>query len=340
MFRRHYQRRSGNILYVTLRLCLSLVIFTFLLGGVYSAYKYFSGVDPLKIDPQTLVLSLVKDKSPTEFFALLRAVKLDKLVGTQPTKTLGTSTPTNTPPPKQTPVFSFVVVSDSHTENEYLRRSLNQAKAKYDLKFIIGLGDYTNVGTLEELKAAKQVFDSSGLRYFLAVGDHDLWDSRDKSMSADTNFLKVFGLTYQSFTFENYRFLILNNADNYLGMSREQLDWLDSQLAQAKREGNKAIYVFMHEPLYHPSSDHVMGLVNKDLKPQAKSLIHTLGDGGVKEFFFGHVHFFSRYVEPESSLKMTVVGALTTQNNAQAPRYAVVQVFGDGSLGVEDMEVK
>lgn len=301
-----------------------MVIFAALLGGVYSAYKYFSGVDPLKLNPQ----ALIANKIPLSYLSYLG------YLGVKPSQ--------NSPAPiQQKPVnFSFVIVSDSHGENSYLEKALSQAKEKGDLKFIIGLGDYTEVGTIEQLKQAKQILDASSLRYFLAPGDHDLWDARDKGQNADSNFIDVFGPTYQSFTYNNIRFLILNNADNYTGMSDAQMKWLGVQLEQAKTEGNIAVYAFMHEPLYHPSSDHVMGAVNKDLKLQAKSLIHTLKDGGVKMIFFGHNHFFSEYSEPDSNLSMVAIGALTTQNNAQAPRYAIVNVNQDNSLGVEDVQVK
>lgn len=321
-----------------------MVIFAVLLGGLYSAYKQFSGIDPLQLDPRALVSSLIKDKSPQEFIAILNSSRIGEVLNKQSSPGNGLEiapAESRISPTRALPSFSFILVADSHNENNYLRRALTQAKEKKgEAKFIIGLGDYTNTGTVEELTLVKKELDGAGLRYFLAVGDHDLWDSRDKGMPGDTNFSKVFGPPYQSFTYENFRFLILNNADNYLGMDSPQLAWLEAELEKAKRDGDKGMYVFMHEPLYHPSSDHVMGLVNKDLKPAAKNLVRVLKDGGAKEAFFGNVHFFSRYAEPESNLSMTVVGALTTANNAQASRFAIVNVFEDGSLGVEDVEIK
>lgn len=319
MFRRHYEKRSPNILFVIFRLCLSMVIFAVLLGGIYSAYKHFSGIDPLKIDPQALVMNLIKSKIP---------------------KSESVPAPTSLPPEQKPVNFSFLLISDSHSESNYLNKAVIQAKEKTDLKFIIGLGDYTEVGTTEELADLKKVLDGSALRYFLAPGDHDLWDARDKDLPAETNFNKIFGPAYQSFVFDNIRFILVNNADNYLGISDAQFTWIESELERAKQEGNSAVYAFMHEPLYHPSSDHIMGAINSDLKLQTRSLTFILKEGGVKEVFFGHVHFFSRYTDPVSGLPMTVVGALTTRNNAQAPRYAIVNVYADGSLGVEDIEVK
>lgn len=345
MFKRHYQKRHTNIVFVIFRLCLSMVIFAVLLGGIYSAYKHFSGIDPLKIDPQALTSNLIKSKSPKEFLSYLSSLSsLSNLGGVGATLGVKTAKETQTSPSlpdKQAPVsFSLLLISDSHSESDYLNKAIAQAKEKGNLKFIIGLGDYTEIGATQELANIKNVLDLSSLRYFLTPGDHDLWDSRDKNLPAEENFTKIFGPAYQSFVYNNIRFLLVNNADNYVGLDNTQLAWITTELEQAKKEGNIAVYAFMHEPLHHPSSDHIMGAVNKDLSKQARNLIFTLKDGGVKEIFSGHVHFFSRYKEPESNLPMTVIGALTTKNNAQAPRYTIVNIFSDGSLDVEDVEVK
>ena len=58
MFGRHH-RRPINILFVIFRLLLSVVMLTILMVGIYSAYKHFSGLDPLKLNPQAIVLGIV-----------------------------------------------------------------------------------------------------------------------------------------------------------------------------------------------------------------------------------------------------------------------------------------
>ena len=302
-------RRYTNIVFVIFRLVLSLVIAAVLLGGIYSAYKHFSGLDPLKLDPQTIFSNLLSRANP-----------------------LAPSTI-----PKED--ISFILVADSHSDNANLKNALTQAKAK-NPEFIIGLGDYTEVGTVDELKKAKQEFDNLGLRYFLAVGDHDLWDCRNRSLPPDCNFKEVFGSSYQSFTYQDFRFIILYNSDNYLGFDDDQLKWLSDELEKAKNYQVKGIFVFLHEPLYHPSSDHVMGRIEKDLKNQARSLISTLKDGGVQKVFAGDTHYFSEYSEPETGLPMVTVGAISSERNPQTPRYGLVLVYGDGSTKVEDVEIK
>src|SRR3989344_619070 len=54
-----YKKRGGNPLFVIFRMGLSLIILGVLLLGVYSAYRQFSGVDPIKMSPQALLSNFV-----------------------------------------------------------------------------------------------------------------------------------------------------------------------------------------------------------------------------------------------------------------------------------------
>lgn len=331
MFRRHH-RRSSNPIFILFRLLLSLTMFALLVGGVYTAYKHFSGLDPLKLDPQSVLKNIIASKSPDQLMAALK--QNNKILG----QSILTNTPSNT---ASNYIFRFLLLGDSGNDNLNLRKALSQAKTKYpDLVFVIGLGDYTNVGTIDELKKAKIELDSSSLRYFLIPGDHDLWDSRNRSLEATSNFNQVFGPNFQSFTYQNYLFLFLDNSDNYKGLDETQSKWLTDELEKAKNESVKSIFVFISQPLYHPSSDHVMGKVEKDLKNQARSLTFQLKDAGVKKIFAGDTHYFSEYTEPQTKLLMMTVGAISIDRNPQAPRFAVVYVFEDGSAKVEDVEIK
>ncbi len=337
MFKKQHHRRVSNPLFVIFRLILSLTMFALLLGGTYTAYKHFSGLDPLKLDPQQLLKSFISVKNPEQFTAVLSSLKLPAQVvknsSGRPSATPQASNPDY--------LFRFLLVADSHNNNDQLRTAISQAKVSFpDIKFIIGLGDYTDVGTVEELKNAKKEFDYSSLRYFLTAGDHDLWDSRNRDLPADTNFKQIFGPTFQSFNFNNFKFLLLDNSDNYQGITSEQKVWISDQLEKSKTESNLGILVFIHEPLYHPSSDHAMGKAQNELKQQAESLIFQLKAAGVKKIFSGDIHYFSEYEEPVTKLSMLTVGAVTIERNPQAPRFAIVSVFSDGSTRVEDVEIK
>lgn len=339
MFRKEHHRRSTNPIFILFRLILSLVIFAILLGGVYSAYKHFSSLDPLKIDPQSVVKELLGARTPQQLLAVLSSIKLSPKVLPVSKQILGEVSPKATQSYPSS--FKFLLIADSHDDNINLNKAIAQAKqSSPDISFIIGLGDYTNVGTLDELRGVKLEFDSGNLRYFLIAGDHDLWDSRDKTQDPDINFKSVFGPLYQSFEYNGFKFLLLDNSDNYKGISDLQKQWITNELEKAQQESLKGIFVFIHEPLFHPSSDHYMGKLDKDLKSQAQSLIYQLKTAGVKKIFSGDIHYFSEYEEPVSKLPMVTVGAVTQDRNPQAPRYAIVTVYEDGSSRVDDMEIK
>lgn len=329
MFRK-YQKRSGFLPFVIFRLVLSLAMFVLLFGGLYLAYKSFSGVDPLKLDLNSIILNL-ESLAPPQIAKYLPSIK-NRASNTPIEKVLSQNSNIK-------PSFSFVLFADSHSDNLDLKKALTMVKKIGDTQFFIGLGDYTEVGTLDELKNAKAELDSQDLRYFLTPGDHDFWDSRDKAREPSVNFNQVFGPTFQSFIYQNFKFIILNNSDNYLGIDVSQMEWLNDQLNNAKDKGLN-ILIFLHEPLFHPSSDHFMGRVEPKLKDQARELIKLFSQYKVKKVFAGDAHFFSEYNESETNLSMVTVGAVTSERNLELPRFARVWVYEDGSTKVEDIEIR
>ena len=360
MFGRHKEsRKSSNIVIKFLRLILSVIIFSVLFVGMYFAYKQFSGFDPLKIDPKNIASLLVTNPEVQGISdKITRALKIPSLV-----KILGIETNQLVPSQDNSSLsgdfdglsdsiadasqagtgnnldFSFVLVADSHNDNVNLSKALIQAK-EYSPSFIVGLGDYTQVGTVQELKNAKMEFDSSGVRYFLVPGDHDLWDSRDKGHDPNTNFMQAFGPTYQSFKYNGYEFILINNADNYNGINDVQNAWIVDTLKKVKEETVKGVIVILHEPLYHPSSDHVMGKTNPKVESQAKALMYQFKEIGVKIVFAGDIHYFTKYQDPGTNLQMVTAGAVTSTPNTQAPRFVKVDVLKDGKLVVNDVEIK
>jgi hypothetical protein len=346
MFRHSDARRKSGGVPNIFRLFLSLIIMGILGIGLFQAYRSFSGVDPLELSPKSLANNLLSSQKVydlvTGLLTVNPSVSLDRAKGilkdpnTIPTGTGADSDNTKTPTAPL--AFKFAIITDSHSDNDSLRKALTQAK-RADSKFVIGLGDWTNVGTLDELKAAKNEFDKAGLPYYLTAGDHDLWDARDKKLTAQQNFMDVFGPPYQSFSYQNLRAIIIFDADNYLGLDGVQLQWIESELAKAQEEG-KLTLIFTSTPFAHPSSDHVLGRVNEKLKNQAEHLTSISKKSGVAEIFAGDTHMYSRYTEPTNNLKMTTVGAVTSLRNPQAPRFVIVDIYQDGSYTVEDTEIK
>lgn len=265
--------------------------------------------------------------------------------------------------PKET-ILKVALVADSHNDNGLLAKALVQAKAS-GASFVIGLGDWTDVGTVGELESAKKVFDDSGLRYFVIPGDHDLWDGRNQQIerlateSADVgealdNFREVFGENAQTFEQKQIQFVLLDNSDIYKGISEEGWKMLEkvtkvSNVSKGTNvrikisetsETSKLTFVFAHKTPYHPESAHVMGEETPAVALQANRLIKLIEDRRVDGFFSGDLHFFAKYNSALGSVKMTTIGAVDSDRNFQGPRFGLLTIYKDYSWEVEDIEIQ
>lgn len=234
-------------------------------------------------------------------------------------------------------LLKIALIADSHIDLENLKKTVEEIKEdKPD--FIIGLGDYSAVGTREELFATKEILDKSKLKYYVIPGDHDLWDSRNKDKDPLSNFKYVFGKDYQQITEKEVNFLLVNNADNYRGVDSNQMTWLLDKLKQTKNY--KLNLIFIHKPLYHPTSIHIMGQLSKQVDEQRKQLLDESAKTEVAEIFSGDLHFFNHFEEPQTHDKITIVGAVTAENNWQGPRYSVLKIYKDYTYDVGDKSIK
>lgn len=321
---------------------MSLIIVAILGLGLLQAYKAFSGYDPMKFDSGSLKQLLTSDSTYQALIGLLtfdpkQSIK-EKTGNGGSQENMGDGS--NTEEKSNAPVlFKFAVMADSHKDTASLGKALQQAKDA-GVEFVIIMGDLSDAGTLEELEATKKVLDNSGLIYYSSPGDHDLWDSRDKESNPPKNFTQVFGSTYKSFSYGNTRLILIYNSDNYLGLDGVQLKWVEDELERAAMETPELVFVFAPTPLYHPSSDHVMGKVTPKLSSQADHLQTSFKRMGVDLVFSADTHFYSRYKEPKNDLDMLTVGALTSEKNPQASRFALVKVLEDGNYNILETEVK
>jgi len=269
-------------------------------------------------------------------------------------------------PESKRPILRVALVSDSHNENDLLAKALSQAEGE-GVNFVIGLGDYTNTGTAEELQAAKKVFDESKLNYFVTAGDHDLWDSRNEGEEALANFKQVFGQSSQIIDRENVLFVILDNSDIYLGIDSKSWDMLNRafsegigfdsnsgqnvrcQMSDVRCAQPKLRFVFAQKTPFHPESKHVMGQDNPDVANQAKRLLALFEDKKVDGFFSGDLHFFAQFSAKGGStsggkstgdVKITTIGAVARERNFQGPRFGILTIWDDYSWDIEDVEIR
>lgn len=235
----------------------------------------------------------------------------------------------------EAPILRFAIVTDSENENDLLSKALNQAKGN-GVNFVIGLGDFTSLGTTGELTSAKQAFGEFGLTYYATAGDRDLWDSRNQGRDATTNFNQAFGKTTQIIDKEGIQFVILHNSDIYKGIDSESWNLLNESLSK----NSKLTFVFAHKTPFHPQSAHVMGEQTARVRKQANEFMNLMEGKNVDGFFSGDLHFFARFNSPKGNVKMTTIGAVNSERNFQGPRFAIVTVYSDYSWSVDDVEIR
>ncbi|HLG41646.1 MAG TPA: PQQ-binding-like beta-propeller repeat protein, partial [Chitinophagaceae bacterium] len=103
-----------------------------------------------------------------------------------------------------------------------------------DIAFVIITGDITELGTNEEIKRAKQIFDELKVSYHIIPGNHDSgW-----SESGGVSFGTTFGNDKFSFEYSGIRFIGCASGP-YVRMSdghvpRSAINWLDKELKTVK----------------------------------------------------------------------------------------------------------
>jgi predicted phosphodiesterase len=240
--------------------------------------------------------------------------------------------------PQRKEVLRFALVSDSENDNEKLGKALTGAKSS-GASFVIGLGDWTKLGMVDDLIAAKKVFDESGLKYYVTAGDRDLWDSRNGGNAAPSNFNSVFGKSTHVINSDGMSLIIVDNADIYKGISDADWEILKQELESERVSDKELVFVMSHKTPYHPQSEHLMGSESENVARQAKDYLDLLETSKVDGFFSGDLHFFARFNSP-NGVKITTIGAVGAERNFQGPRFAIVSVFEDYSWEIEDVEIR
>lgn len=232
-------------------------------------------------------------------------------------------------------ILRFAVVSDSENDNENLERALSMAKAN-NVGFVIGLGDWTQLGIKTDLEAAKKVFDQSGLTYYVTAGDRDLWDSRDNGLEALANFNSVFGQATDVIDKGDVKIVLVDNSDIYKGISNEDWQFLNKSLS----DGSNLTLVMSHKAPYHPQTAHIMGADRESVAVQARDYINLLEEKKIEGFFSGDIHFYAKFNSPNNVFKMNTIGSVNRERNFQGPSFAIVKVYNDYTWDSESIDLQ
>lgn len=230
-------------------------------------------------------------------------------------------------------ILEFSVIGDPESDLGNLKKALEISKNNND-EFTILVGDLTQAGTKKQLLDVKKVLDESSLKYYVIPGNHDLYSSRKQAGDPRRYFEDFFGKPYYQVLIKNIQFLFLDNSDEYQLMGDEQIAFIKANLGD---NFTLLTFVFLHIPIFHPSSDYIMGYQNPELGKQKDELLSIFSQAGVSGIFSGHLHKTSSY--DWQGIKMYIAGSVNSVRNWQTPRFLEVKVFKDSSFQVKEIEL-
>ncbi|MFC9600246.1 LamG-like jellyroll fold domain-containing protein [Peribacillus butanolivorans] len=158
------------------------------------------------------------------------------------------------------PIFSFMSMSDTHSDTGKTAKAVTEAKNN-NASAIVLAGDITNVGDSGEYDAIKKAIDSvkDHPPVYYAMGNHE-YDWQSDYNVAKNRFIEKAEIpekkVYYHREIQDYDFIFLGydtKPSYYAYMSDEQLAWFERTLA-ANAEPDKPIFVFMHEPIHQTVS--------------------------------------------------------------------------------------
>lgn len=259
----------------------------------------------------------------------------------------------------EAPLFSFVVVADTHindrddsSSSPYLTNRLANDRARHvfqDIaamepapRFVVHLGDIVNpvpsLPTFEEaVTRFKEIAKPVTVPLHLVPGNHDVGDKRIDWMPADQvcdsyleTYRAAFGVDYYSFDEAGLRFIVINSLLINSGLADEERQkvWLTRQLEEAR---DKRVFLFMHYPPYIHSTDERGNYDNLD-EPGRSWLLSLIQGPQVEAVFAGHVHNFWYDRVGEAELYMLPSTAFLRHDFSEFYRVAPDVEFGRGDV--------
>lgn len=168
----------------------------------------------------------------------------------------------------------FAVIGDVQRGLDETAVAVERMNEIEDLAFVVQLGDFTDLGLLDEFELMAEVFDGLEVPWFAVIGNHDLLGNGGEIF--DT----LLGPRNHDFTHQRTRFVFLDtNSREYAFRGFvPDLDWLAARLAPSP-DHDRAV-VFSHVA---PSSH--------DFDPALREpFVAELAAAGVALSFHAHEH--------------------------------------------------
>ena len=199
----------------------------------------------------------------------------------------------------------------------------------YPFEFVLMLGDnlYGSEGEADYASKFERPYKpllDAGVKFYAALGNHD-----DPSQTLYKQF-NMDGKRYYSFKAPrgSVRFFVLDSTY----MPKEQLDWLEKELASSDSDWKIA---YFHHPIYSSGEKHGS---DDGLRKQIEPLFIK---NGVDVVFTGHEHFYER-LKPQNGIHYIISGSsaklrrgnigrseMTAKGFDEGYTFMVIEIVGD-----------
>jgi len=171
--------------------------------------------------------------------------------------------------------FRFALMSDVQEAIDRIEDVYRVINAEPELDFLLGAGDLTEGGEVDQLSRFQRELATLDLPYYTTLGNHELGERPPA-------YQDWFGRANFQFVHRGVYFTLLDSASATIDPLAQ--DWLDTWLAN----GREAVHVVaMHIPPFDPVGTRNAGFASR---AEAAALVAKLAESGVDLTLYGHIH--------------------------------------------------
>ena len=176
--------------------------------------------------------------------------------------------------------FRFALMSDVQEAIDRVSDIFRRLNVEPDVRFLLGAGDLTQRGTVEQVERYQRELLTLDVPYFTTLGNHEL--------GADPPpFQDYFGRANFQFVFKGVAFTLLDSGS--ASIDPMVYDWLDGWLDSAR---SRVHIVSMHIPPLDPIGVRNGCFANR---AEAGKLLARLAEGEVDLTVYGHIHSYYEF---------------------------------------------
>ena len=219
--------------------------------------------------------------------------------------------------------FRFALMSDVQEAIGRIQDVYRVINAQAELDFLLGAGDLTEEGEVEELQRFQHELATLTIPYYTTLGNHELGERPPA-------YQQWFGRANFQFVHHGVYFTLLDSASATIDPLA--LDWLDGWLANAR---DSVHIVAMHIPPLDPVGTRNAAFASR---AEAAALLGKLAESGVDLTLYGHIH--SHYSFQNAGIPAVISGgggATPERANDIGRHFVVFEV--DATRGIVSSEV-